>query len=429
MRYAYKYRLSPTPTVERELQRHIDICRQAYNHFLHELREADEYLSRHEMQSMLPEMKNWWSDLSDVYSKVLQMVVKRLSDNLSGLRKLKENGHNVGELRWKSPIEYRSLTYNQFGFDVDKNTGRDGWGELHLSKIGTVPIRLRRDIPEDATVKQVAVKREKTGKWYATVAVEFDREPPAKPDDPERVVGIDAGTIKQTHDTDGVAVKPPNLSDERNRLEREQRNLSRKEHGSNNWNKQRQTVARRYADLKRKRRDFLHKLSNYYAREYDLVAVEDLDAKELMEEPGNSRSRGSAAWATFKRFLEYKCEREGTHFVAVSPRGTTKECASCGVPTEKPLWVREHSCPACGFEADRDANAVVRLRLTGSKREAFATAWNVLSRGLDQVGAGRSESTPPETALPADTVVSAKRVIERGSPCLKEPPTAASRQG
>ena len=413
MRYAYRYRLSPTPAIKRELQRHIDICRQAYNHFLHELREADGYLSQYEMQSMLPEMKEWWDDLSDVYSKVLQMVAKRLFDNLSGLQQLKENGYSVGELRWKSPTEYRSLTYNQSGFDVDKNTGRDGWGELRLSKIGTVPIRLHRDIPEDATVKQVAIKKEKTGKWYATVAVEFDREPPGKPDDPERVVGIDAGIIKQTHDTNGVAVKPPDLSDERNRLECEQRNLSRKEHGSNNWEKQRKTVARRNANLKRKRRDFLHKLSAYYAREYDLVAVEDLDAKGLTEEPGNSRNRASAAWTMFKRLLDYKCEREGTHFVAVEPAGTTKECAACGVSTDKPLWVREHSCPACGFEADRDANA----------------AWNVLSRVLDKVGAGRSESTPPETALPADTVVSAKRVIERGSPCLKEPPTAASRQG
>ena len=154
-----------------------------------------------------------------------------------------------------------------------------------------------------------------------------------------------------------MAVQPPDLSDERERLEREQRTLSRKEHGSNNWQKQRQTVARRYADLKRKRRDFLHKLSNYYAREYDLVAVEDLDAKGLMEEPGNSRSRASVAWATFTRFLEYKCKREGTHFVAVEPADTTKECASCSVSTDKPMWVREHSCPACGFEAARDANA------------------------------------------------------------------------
>ena len=143
------------------------------------------------------------------------------------------------------------------------------------------------------------------------------------------------------------------------------------------------------------------------------MAVEDLNAKKLIEEPGNSRSRASAAWAMFKRFLKYKCEREGTHFVAVEPAGTTKECASCGVSTEKPLWVREHSCPACGFKTDRDANA----------------AWNILSRGLEYIGEGRSESTPLETALPVDTPVSAKRVIERGSPCPEEPLMAASRQG
>jgi len=135
------------------------------------------------------------------------------------------------------------------------------------------------------------------------------------------------------------------------------------------------------------------------------VAVENLDAKGLVELPGNSRNRAGAAWGTFLRMLEYKCEREGTHFVAVNPRGTTKECASCGVSTEKPLWVREHSCPACGFEADRDANA----------------AWNILSRGIKKrLGAGHSEITPVETALPVDTSVSAKRVVEAGSPTLKE---------
>ena len=112
--------------------------------------------------------------------------------------------------------------------------------------------------------------------------------------------------------------------------------------------------------------------------------------------------------------LNYKCEREGTHFVEVDPGGTTKECAQCGVKTDKPLWVREHSCPACGFEVDRDANA----------------AWNVLSRGLSKLEVGHSEGTPVETALPPGTaVVPAKRVVEAGRPCLKEPPTAASRQG
>jgi putative transposase len=150
--------------------------------------------------------------------------------------------------------------------------------------------------------------------------------------------------LKYAHDTDGHAIESVDLSDERDRLEREQRKLSRKEHGSADYRKQQRVVTKRHADLKWKRRDILHKLSAYYAREYDLVAVEDLDAKGLMELPSNSRNRAGAAWGTFLRMLEYKCEQEGTHFVAVDPAGTTKECAACSVSTDKPMWVREHSC-------------------------------------------------------------------------------------
>jgi len=305
-------------------------------------------------------------------------------------------------LKWKSPREYRSLTYNQSGFELKNTSGRP---VLWLSKIGEIPIHLHRDVPENATIKQVTVKQEPTGKWFATFGINVDEATPEKPEKPEKCVGIDVGILKYAHDTDGTAVGSLDLSDERERLERAQSGLSRKEHGSANWKKQRKVVAERYAELKRKRRDFLHKLSNYYATEYDLVAVEDLDAKGLIELPGNSRNRAGASWGTFLRMLEYKCEREGTHFVAVNPGGTTEECASCGVKTDKPLWVRKHSCPACGFEADRDTNA----------------AWNILSRGLEEVGVVHSESTPVETALSTDTSsVSAKRVVETGSPALKQ---------
>ncbi|GAB3034318.1 RNA-guided endonuclease TnpB family protein [Natronobiforma cellulositropha] len=368
----------------------------------------------------MPSLKKWWGDLKSVHSKVLQKVVQRLYDNLFTLRGRKENGYRVGTLKWKAPGEYRSFTYSQSGFELKNTSGRT---RLWLSKLGEIPITFHRHLPDDAEIKTVTVKQEPTGKWYAIVGVETPDDPPEKPENPEKCVGIDVGILKYAHDTDGTAVESLDLSDERERLERAQRDLSRKEHSSSNWKKQRRVVAERHADLKRKRRDFLHKLSNYYAREYDLVAVEDLDAKGLVELPGNSRNRADAAWGRFLRMLEYKCEREGTHFVAVNPRGTTKECAACGVSTDKPLWVREHSCPACGFEADRDANA----------------AWNILSRGIKKrLGAGRSESTsseshgdsdvrtraplsstPVETALPADTPVSAKRVVETGSPTLK----------
>ena len=404
MNYNYRYRLRPSDALAERLAWTVNTCRQVYNHFLHRLNRNDD-TSAYTEQKRLPDLKKWWDGLKQVHSKVLQKVVQRLYDNLSTLRGRKNNGHCVGTLKWKGQGEYRSFTYSQSGFELKNTNGRT---KLWLSKLGEIPLTLHRDLPDDAEIKTVTVKREPTGKWYAILGVKTPDNPPEKPDTPERCVGIDVGILKYVHDTDGTAVGSLDLFDERERLERAQRNLSRKEHGSNNWEKQRRVVAERHADLKRKRRDFLHKLSAHYAREYDLVAVEDLDAAGLVELPGNSRNRAGAAWGTFLRMLEYKCEREGTHFVAVEPAGTTKECAACGVSTDKPLWVREHSCPSCGFTANRDWNA----------------AWNILSRGIKQLGEGRSESTPVETALPTGTTsVPAKRVVETGSPILKREPS------
>jgi putative transposase len=404
MNYNYRYRLRPSDALEERLVSTVDTCRQVYNHFLHRLNRNDD-TSLYSEQKRLPNLKKWWNDLKQVHSKVLQKVVQRLYDNLSTLCGRKNNGHHVGALKWKGTGEYRSFTYSQSGFELKSTSGR---ARLWLSKIGEFPITFHRDLPDDAKIKTVTVKQEPTGKWYAILGVETADEPPEKPENPEKCVGIDVGILKYAHDTNGTAVGSLDLSDERERLERAQRDLSRKEHGSNNWEEQRRVVAERHADLKRKRRDFLHKLSAHYARKYDLVAVEDLNAAGLVELPGNSRGRAGAAWGTFLRMLAYKCEREGTHFAAVEPAGTTKVCAACGVSTDKPLWVREHSCPACGFTADRDWNA----------------AYNILVRGLKQVGTGCPESTPAETALPTGTSsVPAKRVVETGSPTLKREPS------
>jgi len=137
-------------------------------------------------------------------------------------------------------------------------------------------------------------------------------------------------------------------------------------------------------------------------REYDLVAVEDPDVKPMLETSQSAKNEQDAAWSQFLDLLEYKGDLHGTHVVRVDARGTTKACNECGVETAKPLWVREHSCPACGHTADRDSNA----------------AKNILDGGLESlhVGPGRSESTPVRTVLPAfvrhSGRVDAKHVIE-----------------
>jgi len=246
---------------------------------------------------------------------------------------------------------------------------------------------------------------EPTGKWYAVLGVEIPDDPPEKPENPEKCIGIDVGILKYAHDTDGTAVDSLDLSNDRERLERAQSDLSRKEHGSANWEKQRRVVAERHAELKNKRRDFLHKLSNYYAREYDLVAVEDLDAAGLVETAGQLTEPGRSGVGDVSPDAQIQM-RARRHALRRRRLGRNDQGMRVLLSTDKPLWVREHSCPACGFEANRDANA----------------AWNILSRGImKRLGAGRSESTPVETALPTDTnSVSAKRVVEAGSPTLKE---------
>lgn len=412
MNYSYRYRIEPSDDVQTELVRHIDICRQLYNHFLFELRNTDEYLSYTAMQNMIPDLKDWWDELNEVYSKVLQMVARRVSSNLERLGEAKERRQKAGMLKWKGPQEYRSLTYNQSGFEL-KNTGDQTEATvLQLSKIGEVPLHYHRPIPDDAQIKQVTIKREKTGEWYASFGVETDvpQKPPLDEIDRDEMVGIDVGIIKYTHDTDSRMVGTLDLETEYDRLEREQRALSRKERGSKNWHKQRRRVARIHTRIVRKRKDFLHKLSAYYAREYDLVVVEALDIQNMLGFPTNSRNRMSASWGRFRQFLEYKCDREGTHFVTVEPHGTSKECAECGTAVKKELWVRDHSCPTCGFETDRDENA----------------AYNVLQRGLEKLGVGHAEVTPAETALPTSetdrlsAVVDAKCVVETGSPVQSE---------
>jgi putative transposase len=403
MWYARRYRLFPTDAQSDRMDEHRNIYRQAYNHFLHRLNHADGRPSMTDLRDELPGLKEWWTDLRKVHSRALQRVAERLDNNLSRLSKMKEAGRKVGRLKWKSPTEYRSFTYSQSGFELKNTSGRTA--VLRLSKIGEIQVRYHRELGDDVTIKEVHVKKERTGQWFASLVVDDGEPTPGFPENPERCVGIDVGILKYVHDSDGFAVGSLDLSDEQERLEREQRSLSRKEHRSNNWEKQRREVAKCHLRTKRKRRDFLHRLSNYYATEYDLVAAEDLNVAGMMQFTSNSRNRASAAWGTFLRMLEYKCDREGVHFVPVDPRGTTKECAQCGVESDKPLWAREHSCPACGYEADRDENA----------------AYNVLARGLRDVGVVHPEGTPVETALPTSIrSVDAKRVMEPGSPALNE---------
>jgi len=405
MDYSRRYPAYPTQEVAAELEHHIDVHRQAYNYTLYEYEnvDADNIGSAYKHHSRLPNWKNEFPVFSEVNSKALQRTVTRFYDNLSNLKNQKVNGNKVGKLKWKSPREFQSMTFSQSGFELKNTSGRHA--TLWLSKIGDINIRYHRDMPDEADIKEVTIKKETTGEWFVSFALETDDVGlPEKPDvdslDASNSVGIDLGILNYIHTSDGKTVDWLDLEAEYERLQREQRKLSRKEKGSNNYEKQRREVSIVKRHIKRKVLDYQHKITTWLVRKYDAVFVEDLNVKGMLEQSHNARNKQDAAWRQFITLLEYKADLYGCHVVQVEARGTTKECASCGVETAKPIWVREHSCPSCGFECDRDANA----------------AMNVLQRGFSELGLEWPEDTPVETALPTDTTtVSAKRVVETGS--------------
>ncbi|MFQ3318670.1 MAG: putative transposase [Natronomonas sp.] len=407
MEHSHRYQAYPTQEVAGELEHHLDVHRQLYNHVRWDYENSpdDDKPSEYDQNNKLPELKRTWPVFGELHSKAAQATVARFHRNLSNLRKKKEQGYNVGRLKRQAPIDYRSVTYNQSGFDLDEKRGRDRFVSVRFSKIGWVKIRYHRPIPDHATIKEVTFKKERTGEWFVSFGLETDDSNlPEKPDvdslDASNSVGIDLGILNYIHTSDGTTVDWLNLEDEYQRLRREQRKLSRNEKGSNNYEKQRREVAKVKRHIQQKVLDYQHKITTWLVKEYDAVFVEDLDVKGMLEKSHNARNKQDAAWRQFITLLEYKGGLYGCHVVQVEARGTTKECASCGVETAKPIWVREHSCPSCGFEADRDANA----------------AMNVLQRGFSELGVGWPEDTPVETALPTDThSVSAKRVIEAGS--------------
>ena len=394
---------------EKQLEETLDTCRKLYNLFLAQQNSFDEYFSKRKQQNQLPRLKKTFTELRNVNAKVLQMVNERLHNNINSLSGKKKQGYKVGQLRYKGEGWYKTFTYNQSGFKLKEN---DKWlDKIYLSKIGDVPARIHRDIPDSYKVKQVKVKRNGAGEWYAIPCIEPKEEQEVEKPSLEDIdihrdaVGIDVGITKHVHDTHDLKVGLLDVEEKRRKIKLEQRKLSRKEKGSNNWEEQREKLNKAHKELTRYREDYLHKLSTWYVENYDLIAVEDLDVKSLMEMSSNSENKAHASWSKFTEMLEYKAERAGTHYIEVNPRNTSKECSCCGVQTDKPLWIREHSCPSCGYTADRDYNA----------------SWNILQRGLEKLGMGQSEVMPLETATSAEnSVVSASRVVERGSPCLKE---------
>ncbi len=167
MRYTYKYRLKPTSSQREQLDYWQDTCRQLYDHALTEFDQIPQSAGTlnqrvRQVRDQLPDLKDWWGDLNELYSTVSQAAVMRIEDSIKALSGLKQQDYKIGSLNWKSSSEFRSFSYVQSGhqkfsllvgsqnsassgdgFEFDSKNGQT---VPSLSKLGDIPVvKLRRN--------------------------------------------------------------------------------------------------------------------------------------------------------------------------------------------------------------------------------------------------------------------------------------------
>ncbi len=355
MQLTYRFRLYPDKEQEQKLLFTLDKCRFVYNKLLEGLNKQEK-INKNELQHYILNIKEENKEINNIYSKVLQYENYRLFSNLRSLYRLKKNGKKIGKLRFKGKEWFKTFTYNQSGFKLT-NTGKR-CQILKLSKIGNIPIRCHRNI--NGKIKQVTVKKEASGKWFASITAENKEEITKTRNNKQ--IGFDLGILNYIYDSDGNHFDNPKyLNESLKKLAKAQKKLAKKKKSSKNRNKQRLKAAIIYEKITNKRNDFLNKLSRYYINNYSLIAVENLNIKGLIKLSYNSKNIMDASWSRFIQMLEYKAERAGVQIAKIEPKGTTQTCSNCGTEVHKELWNRIHKCNNCKLEINRDYNSAKEI--------------------------------------------------------------------
>ncbi len=349
----YKFRIYPNHIAEARLGAALEASRWLYNYLL-----SKNLRSKEDMQFALTELKEDEEWLRLYHSKMLQMIPHRIDSARKALKALRNNGHKVGELTYARRDEWNTIEYNQSGFKIERHGETD---LLWLSKIGYIEIRLHRPI-NNGTIKQVTVTR-KNGKWHACIVVVVDDTKYVIPQiiDFKKAVGIDVGIKNCAYDSDGNST--PNQENLRKMLKplvRANRKMSRRvyrSYGSNNYRKAKRWYQIVHERIVNRRKDFLHKLSHYYATRYGVIFLEHLRINNMIKNHHLAMSIMDASWGAFKNMVDYKSKM----MVEVEPYNTTVECSRCGNKVPKSLAVRTHRCDVCGLVLDRDHNASITI--------------------------------------------------------------------
>ena len=132
-------------------------------------------------------------------------------------------------------------------------------------------------------------------------------------------------------------------------------------------------LQRTYERIANIQKDLLHKFTTDLYHQYDTIVIEDLEVKK-MQMSKRAKNLHRSLFGAFRQMMEYKAEKFGkTLIIADRFYPSTQRCSACGfvkTGNEKITLSgnqkhgtrhNEYICYHCGYEDDRDHNAVLNL--------------------------------------------------------------------
>ena len=318
MNKAIKYRIYPNKIQEEYLQKCFGCCRYIYNQALSwriSAYKADgTSLNYNDTAFGLTSLKkqNMW--LKEADSVALQQALRNLDTaykNFFDKKRKRFTGFPKFKSRKHSRKSYTTINQNGTINIIDDK-------HIKIPKAGIIKAVIHRQPEPYWTLKSATVSQDPDGKYYISVLFEYSKVIIPVPLS-DNANGLDYKSDGLYMDSDGnTGSEHKYYKESQNKLAKEQRKLSRKVAGSNNYKKQQLKVNRVHKHISNQRKDFLHKLSTEKANQYDIICVEDLDMKAMSNKGfGNGKATMDNGYGMFLNMLEYKLADRGKYFIRV----------------------------------------------------------------------------------------------------------------
>ena len=217
-------------------------------------------------------------------------------------------------------------------------------------------------------IKSATLSKTKTNKYFLSILVDSNEVIENKK--LNGIIGIDLGIKDFIVTSKGDKFENLKLTRKNEKtLVKLNRQLSKKQKGSNNRNKARLRLAKFHEKLNNKKENYLHYVVNSLLNDNQVIVMEDLNVSGMLKNHNLSLSIQEVSFYNFKSILKYKSEWKDKLLIEIDRfYPSSKLCSCCGYKyKELSLKERSWKCPKCKTEHDRDYNAAVNILNEGKR--------------------------------------------------------------